>query len=320
MKEITLYRTFRLCLLATCLISCGMNRTQSSILPVTYKEDVLHSSSVFSHIECIQLTADTSDAIVSHISRILLAPNNLYIIDRSNNKIVAFDRKGRYLSSTSPLIGRATNEYIRINDAAIDTIQHKIYAYCDSPYQILVLDYLLNVIECIKLDELIMECSVDESKFYALCLDAENESFYELRSYDKYNLNNGYEVLLKQNNGIANVRSLGKSLIGDMKNTYVCMPFDSRIFSISNGAITNSWVIDWKDKWFNYETSKKHKGMHFLNANDGLNWFMQNICGSDKALYFNTNKSGIYKVDLQQRKVIKYKDIDNPNVPFSSSY
>lgn len=320
MKKIIQLKVLRVLSIAICLISCRTDKEVSNLLPVTYEDSYLHSSSISSNIECIKLATDTVDAIVSQISRILLSPDNLYIVDRVNNKIVAFDRSGKYVTSTSPLLGRARNEYIRINDAAIDTIQHRIYAYCDAPYQIMILDYNLNCVECIAVNELIMECSIDERNFYALCLNIEDESLYELRCYDKYNLTKGYDVLLKQDKGIAYVRSLGKSLIGDMKKTYVCMPFDNRIYSISNGTIKETWGIDWGDKWFNYDTSGQLKGTHFLKANEGINWFMQNICASDTTMYFNTNRSGINKMDLKRQKVINYIDVDNPNIPFSSSW
>ena len=100
MKKIIQLKVLRVLSIAICLISCRTDKEVSNLLPVTYEDSYLHSSSISSNIECIKLATDTVDAIVSQISRILLSPDNLYIVDRVNNKIVAFDRSGKYVTYT----------------------------------------------------------------------------------------------------------------------------------------------------------------------------------------------------------------------------
>ncbi len=293
---------------------------QSALYPVSFHNDYTQASSILSRMECVKLATDTTDAVISDISRLLLAQRHLFAVDRRGNKIVSFDRKGNFLTSTLRLVGRGANEYLRIQDAAIDTAAERLYVYCDAPYQVMVLDYSLNVLECVRFDDLILECSVDEHRLYALCVDVRNTRQYELRSYDKSDLRRGYDVLLKYDKGVADVFVRGKSLSGDGCNTYVCMPFDSAIHTVSNGRVTDVYRLDFDNRWYDHATTGGLRGMQFTKRNEGLNWCLQNVCGSDSLLFFNTNISGIYEVKKADGVAVCHRNVVSDDYPFASSW
>ena len=63
----------------------------------------------------------TNDAIITNIERVLGINDRFFVVDRIGNKIIAYDKDGKFINSTTRLQGRGKGEYIRISDATIDT-------------------------------------------------------------------------------------------------------------------------------------------------------------------------------------------------------
>lgn len=296
--------------------SCAPSKETINDISIRYQNDNLNIHSILESQEIIQLESTPAEAVISQINRVLLSENAIYIFDRTANKIVGFDKSGIFRCSTTGLIGRGGNEYIRIMDVAIDNIDKRLFVYCDAPYKILVLDYDLTVIDKIDLNELFLEIAVDNNYLYALTINVENETDYELRCYNKHDISRGYKKLLKQR-GIAHVRPLGRSLWGATNSIYIGMPFDNTIYKLQNGNITDSWSLNFNGKWFEYEQSKHLKGTFFLDKCDNFSWSIQNICGSDSILFFNTNKSGIYEINIPKQIATYFKNTSS-NIPSST--
>lgn len=320
MNRIKYYGHLLLGVLIVMNTSCiTSNEKNISSVNIDFLSEYIHTSTFLDEQKFIKLETFPTDAVIKNIDRALFSKNKLFIIDRSSNKIIAFDEKGHYLCSTSNLIGRGKDEYVRLLDAAIDNQEKRLYVYCDVPHQMMILDYNLQLIDCIKIDALFSEFSIDNSYLYALCPDLQKETRHELRCYRKDNLSNGHYVLIEQNKAIARAGGLGKAINKSGNKVYVSMPFDNTIYELSGGEITDIWKLNFSDKWFNYENSKKLKGSKFIDANGDYNWCIQNICASDSLLLFNTNKSTIYEALLANGIAFGFRGIINDSIPFSNS-
>lgn len=66
--------------------------------------DSRHSLTFSSFLEgykIISLSSDTSEAIVHYPDRLLFFNNRIFVMDRGGNKIIMYDRNGRFLKSTA---------------------------------------------------------------------------------------------------------------------------------------------------------------------------------------------------------------------------
>ncbi|MBQ7180564.1 MAG: 6-bladed beta-propeller [Bacteroidaceae bacterium] len=259
-------------------------------------------------------------AYLSSFERLLSLPDRMYVVDRRGNKVVAFDDNGKFIASTLPKVGRAKNEYLRIMDAAADISTERVYISCDSPYQIMVCDRNLNVIECIKMDVYFKEIVVDGKCLYALLESEDKSGGFELRCYDKDSLSGTYQMLFSNDQVIRGVGGAGKSMTSNGAEVYVCMPFDNVINELKDGEVLESWGIDFGYKAFSYEDSKELSPNTFFSKNGDKIWAIQNICASDSLLFFNTNEFGVYIMDKIEGSVTRYENLYNQRIGVSSSW
>jgi hypothetical protein len=184
----------------------------------------------------------------------------------------------------------------------------------------MIFDYNLNLVEVVKVELLFKEFAIDGDYIFALCQNVDDWSKYELRCYNKTDINGSYKVLAKQDKGIAGTGGLGKSVTYDGRNCYFCLPFDNKIYRISHGEIENGWNLDFNEKWFSYEASRQLKGTRFITKNKDVNWYVQNLCVSDSLVLFNTNLSNIFVVNKKLNVGDSYSEIINDIFPYSSSW
>ena len=90
-------------------------------------------------------------------------------MDRGGNKIIMYDRNGRFLKSTAKMEGRGHNEYIRVIDASIDEKDKKLYVHCDAPYQMMIFDLDLNLEKIIPMDYYMGEIAIEGNQLYGIC-------------------------------------------------------------------------------------------------------------------------------------------------------
>lgn len=308
---------FAILLLSSCKTLTNVTALE---IPVKFTDTELESSSVLTQQVYIKLKSTDQSSIVGNISRLLCADSLLFIIDSNNNKIVSFDYDGNFVNSTSGNIGHAQNEYIHLTDAAIDDANKEIYLYCDIPYQMLILDYNLEVKECVPMNDLLLEIAVDSEYLYALYPDLTDGSKFDVRCYPKDDLAGKPEILIKQDKAIPNVLGMGKMLCRNGKFIYTSLPFDSNIYKITDGQIIQAWSLNLGDRWFEYSESKDLRGREFFSANGDKNWIIQNIASSEKEMIFNTNKTTVFKLSLETSKCDGFLRFINESIPFSDSW
>ena len=308
-------------LLNILLISCS--NTQSFVsndISIKYHPKIINTSELLDSCKIVIPQSDEKQQYIGNIERVLCANNKYYLVDRKRNAILSFNEEGHFEKTTASLIGRGPGEYIRILDAAVDLKSNRIYVYCDAPYQMMIFDYNLNLVEVVKVELLFKEFAIDGDYIFALCQNVDDWSKYELRCYNKTDINGSYKVLAKQDKGIAGTGGLGKSVTYDGRNCYFCLPFDNKIYRISNGEIENGWNLDFNGKWFSYEASRQLKGTRFITKNKDVNWYVQNLCVSDSLVLFNTNLSNIFVVNKKLNVGDSYSEIINDIFPYSSSW
>ena len=101
-------------------------------------------SSFLEGYKIISLSSDTSEAIVHYPDRLLFFDNRIFVMDRGGNKIIMYDRNGKFLKSTAKMEGRGHNEYIRVIDASIDEKTKTLRTLMTAPYQMMIFDLDLN--------------------------------------------------------------------------------------------------------------------------------------------------------------------------------
>lgn len=277
------------------------------------------ASDIFSSCEIIVLENPSKNSILSSIDRIAIMENRVFVLDEKGNHVVAFDGKGKFIASTSKLIGKGKNEYIRVQDMTIDQQMNRVYLYCDAPYRFLVMDFDLNVEKCFEVDYLAKEICVESNNLYALCHNLEKENIYELRSYDKLKPQGPYKTIITYDKSIPGVFANGKSISSNGTSCFCSMPFDNHIYEVHGNEVINSYIIDFSDQWFDPSLSKGMKGGSFIQQNIEKNWMIQNISSSDSILIFNTNKSRSFYLNLFEKSGAMYRSQLNDMFPFSCS-
>lgn len=307
-----------LCTYLFCMCT-SLNHKKSKHLQVDY-EDVDEEVTAFvDSLIILKPDNPSNEAYLSSFERLLSLPDRIYVVDRKGNKVVAFDDNGKFIASTLPKVGRGKNEYIRIMDAAADISTEKVYIACDSPYQIMVCDRNLNVIECIKMDVFFKEIAVDGICLYALLESEDQDGGYELRCFDKESLSERYQVIIRYDKVIRGVGGSGRHMTSNGVEVHVSMPFDNVIHKLKNGEVLESWSIDFGHRAFSYEDSKKLSPSTFFTKNSDKIWVIQNICASDSLLLFNTNEFGVYIMDKIEGSVTQYENLDNQRIGVFSS-
>ena len=152
-------------------------------IAVEFHDDILKTSSFREGYELVALDAPCNEAVISSVDRLLFAEGRIVVLDQVGNKVLLFDSDGGFLKSTSKMVGKGHNEYIRISDAAIDESARKLYVHCDAPYQMMVFDWDLNPVKRFNL------AMRDEEGYYRVATDCSAVYFckqtgrYELSLY-----------------------------------------------------------------------------------------------------------------------------------------
>lgn len=310
-------RIIKLFVLTLCMISCQASHELS--VSVGNGDKSISQSKYFEFKSLVALGGGArKESIIRKVDRVLLLNDKIVVSDIVGNHVLLFDSNGNFLASTDAMIGKGNNEYIHVQDCAIDTERQLIYMYCDRPYQFYVFDSNLKLLSCIKVKDYISEITMDEKNLYAYCVKDDNTS-YELRMYNKKNLTGNYKVLLKYNEGIRGVRGMGHVLCGSDDHISFAMPFNNVIYKIRQGEVRNSVSIELKD-WFTYGDSKKLSSRSFINHNKGKKWIIQNIHFSDSIMFFNTNEAPFCMVNMKDGTGDSYKYFIDAYIPYSVSW
>lgn len=302
--------------LLTIMFSC--TSSHDLVVELHNSSGNLSQAAYFESPQLVALEETSVESSVGYIDKIFLLEDRIGIMDIMSTKLVLFDKEGKFIASTSKLIGKGNNEYTHFTDCAIDTEKQLIYMYCDRPYKFLVFDSNLNLLKCIPTKDFISEFTFDKKYMYAFC--KKDMLHFELRRYDRRDITGDYKVLLSSDKIIYGVKGMGFSLCGNDDHIYFSMPFSDEIQEIKNGAIVNTLKLNFGDEWFSYENSKKLRGRRFFKRCDDKCWTIQNIFSSDSSMFFNTNKVPFYRIDKVKNVGDSYRYVVETQAPYSSSW
>lgn len=295
--------------------SCISNQSLTDNITVTQTKDRLDISSLTDSIRIIKPSSSNPESIINRADRVLSMNDRIYIIDRASNKLFCFDYNGNFISSTEPIIGHGKMEYIRIMDAAVDPSNSMVYICCDAPYKIIKLDADLNALESFSFDDMFDEIAITGDCLYAIY---EGDDSFELRQYNTRDLNGKYNTILKNNEIMHGVRSIGKSMSSDGRFCNVALPFSNKIYKVRENIIESETVIDFGSLWFDYEKSRSFGTNRFLDMNTDKAWIIMNTVVSDSLTLFTTNQTGIASIHANGQASTTFNVI-NSDFPFSSS-
>ena len=278
---------------STCHGDIKKNMSVVEGIKVAYVDSLLPGSSYLADFQILSFSSQNEDALFIGADRLLMADNRMFIVDRLGNKVLAFDEKGNFISSTSRLTGEGPQNYIRMIDATVDNDRKQIYVHCDAPYCIMILDMDLNLIEKISLDFYMHEMVSDGNWLYGICHKENGNQGYELIALDKENLTASPLVLLETNWMIPAVRGMGKSMTAYDNGINVCLPFDHTIYQISDKEIIRSYGIDFGEKGLERTKVENMSERDFFD----YIWWIKDIYGSDSNLVFGCNARETFVLD-----------------------
>ena len=314
----------KLLLLLLMLIFYSCNSNQSKIIEnainVNFIDEELDISSITDNYKVTLLKAPTDDALFHEVDRVLFAENRIYVISRRSNKVVAYDRGGEYISSTRKLIGNGPNEYVRVADATVDNDKKLIYLYCDAPYCLLILDYDLNFVKRVELNDLLLyEIASDSNYIYGITRDKSNRLHQKLIAINK----DDYTIsapILEYELGVPGLTAMGKTITSTKDGILVCMLFDNVIYKISNKKVVEKYPLNFGEKGVDFSNVKEINPNKFYDEHRSQHFMLQNMIASDSKIIFSSNNLGTFVIDKNTDECKCYQWGNKNNaIPFLTS-
>ena len=268
----------------------------------------------------IPLWASVPEAQIMSIRRVVVADGKVFVVDRKANKLFCFSGDGRFLASTSGMIGRARNEYLSMMDAVVDTVSRRVYLFCDRPYCVFTLDFDLKYIDRTDLNFYADEAVADREYIY--CIVGTDAEPWRKRvvALSKANLAGKQKTVLTSDRWIRGLRTSGVSLNEQNGYVYACLPFDNRICKIRGGEVLDTYTVDFGAQAPDALALEKNlRSGDFLKDNEDTHWMITNISCSDSVMVFNTNRPHTFVVNTNNGDGGAYRQKAIKSFPFFSS-
>lgn len=290
-------------------------------IKVEYQNEhsIITSSSLFKGFDVIPLAASEEESLVASIDRLLFSDERIYVMDEACRRLLAFDKKGNFISSTEKYTGEGPEQYLSIKDAAISLNRRRIYLCCDAPYCIMEFDYDLNLVNKTNFDYYFTEIAADNNCLYGLCTSYADSPKHEILCLNLENLSESPDTILSNNGIVKGLRGFGKSLSSQGGDVRASLPFDNNIYWINDGKIQTSISLDFGEKGIDFSSVKYISYDKFLKKEGDKDWIIQNVCGNDSLILFNTNKPYCYLLNLKSTKCDVYSEMLNDVLPFTNS-
>lgn len=301
-------------------ISCTPSKHLNNIKVELFDNGhALTFSSFLEEYKIISLSSNTSEAMIKYPDRLLFFGNRIFVMDRGGNKIIVYDRNGKFLKSTAQMVGRGHNEYIRVIDASIDEKDKKLYVHCNAPYQMMIFDLNLNLEKTIPMDYYMGEIAIEGNQLYGICYNKPKDGGgYSFVTVNKNDLKKEPTILLSFENAITGRWTLGKSLMPCRDGVYVCLPFDTRIYKFKDATITEEYNMDFGEQGLiEHPVTKDMNPRWFDKYYRDINWSIVNMTESDSILLFNTNKAHAFIMNKNQYQCSGHMNLNNDIFPIS---
>lgn len=183
------------------------------------------------------------DSFIRKISRIYKTNDEIFILDKTLNKLSVFDIHGNYQHKIEN-IGHGPHEYISLMDFCLDTERKEVLLLCDRPYKIMRFKYDGQFVDEIKNTDLFRNIVMDEGHIYCNRIESDKSDLNEYEIYCMSNDGESYGNILKRRDNIANkVHHVGSFLNRSM-HTYYTRRFDNKVYRITKGELTERYMFD----------------------------------------------------------------------------
>lgn len=281
-------------------------------------KDVLLDSTIFKKSYTVFL--ETNDkSLIRKINRIYKTKDNIFIFDKSSNKICVFDVQGKYHNKIEN-IGQGPQEYISVMDFCIDTEKEQIILLCDIPYKIMKFTYSGQFVNEIEQTDFFISIVMDSDYIYC------NRSDLNKTDLDKFEISymdkNGKEIdnFLPTRNDITNSMFNTGNFLNRSENIYYTRRFDNNVYQVNKDKVMIKYKLDFGQ--FNLPD--------YLLKEDDMRKFadecMEKKCvysitefvENEKYLMFNTNQS-ICVYNKINKTFIGYPGIKNTEFDIASN-
>lgn len=312
-------------LLLLTLLSCGQQEVVNRI-KVEYVDTPIHSSDFLSQYEAVLLDSSSPETFMAEINKLVIGKDRIFVYDRIAQNVLAFDRSGKFINSTENMIGRAGNEYIRLTDIAVDDNKKLLFMQCDSPYQMMILDYDLNFVSKVDMDYYCREIAVDDNYIYAvlpLVPDQPGEQYDYFVAMNRNNIAAKPKVILRMNNVHPTV-GFQRALSSSNGEIYVCGRFDDAIYQVENGEIVKEYRIDFGERALPVSAkSKEMTSSQFFDKyfkTDAHLFGVSKVCSSDSLLLFCTNQAMMFVLNKNTMTCKGHAGFRSDKLPMTSSF
>lgn len=202
----------------------------------------LDDSTLFKECHIVPLETN-DDSFIREISRIYKTNDNIFILDKSLNKLSVFDIHGNYQRKIEN-IGSGPHEYMSLMDFCLDTQKEEFLLLCDRPYKIMRFKYDGQFVDEIKHKDLFMNMVMNDGYIYCNRFESGKS---DLNEYEICCMSRDGELrgnVLKRRDNITNkIHHVGSFLNGS-KHIYYTRRFDNRVYQITEGELTEKYTLD----------------------------------------------------------------------------
>ena len=279
-------------------------------ISATSIEEVFADTSYFGKPQIIVLET-LEESLLSEMSRIAIANNNLFIFDKNLMNILIFDITGKYINKIDR-IGQGPEEYLQISDFALDTNKEQIILLCDVPNKLMYFAYNGDFVKEESLNAYYMQLVTDSEYVYFEKMNniETNGSQLAMLNTETGIVQEGIEVIDIKNYFFIKGNSLSK---GD--DILYVRRYDNSIYGIKNGEIEQRYTVDFgkytfPDRLIEEESTERilkecHENEYIFSMADAIN--------NDHYIMFKTNL-GLFIYDKSKDILKGYKQMLNTKV------
>lgn len=319
MKPFVFVLCFILC------ISCKNSRVENNARILTFKEagGVLNDTSFFKYKKILPLETN-NQALIGQISRIYMAEDALFILDKNFRSVVIYDNNGRYVNSIQN-IGAGPKEYIDLGDICVDNTNKELVVLCTRPSKVQFYSYQGKFLREKSLGDQYYTRLTTDGEYFYFQDDVNVNKKQEIAIYDRQ-LNHKSDMLEHgkefENNDLGTVALFGQgnSMTQD-SSIHIVRGFDNIIYEAKDGEIYSKYQLDFKERTLPENLlASKMKPFEFLDLCRKKQYVisLKEILENSDFLFFTTN-IGLFVCDKQSGEMMQYLFLSDSMLGIGSS-
>lgn len=319
MKPIIFVLYFMLC------ISYKNPGVEKDVRILTFKETggVLNDTSFFKHKRMLPL--ETNDlALLGQISRIYMAEDTLFILDKNFRSVVIYDNDGKHVNSIQN-VGSGPKEYIDLGDICVDYKNKELAVLCTRPSKVQFYSYQGKFLREKSLGDQYYTHLATDGEYFYFQDDVNTNKRQEIAIYDRQ-LNHKSNMLEHwrefENNDLSTITLFGQgSSMTQDSSIHVVRGFDNIIYEAKDGGIYSKYLLDFKERALPENLLKsKMKPFEFLDLCKKKQYviYIKEILENSDFLFFTTNL-GLFICDKHSGEMVQYLFLSDSTLGIGSS-